>query len=617
MAESVRLADYVAEFIAKQGIKCVFLVPGGGSMFLCDAVGSNPDLTYIPNHHEQACAIAADAYSRSSGGLGCALVTSGPGATNALTGCAGAWMESVPLLIISGQVKRADLAGQSGLRQKGPQEIDIVPIVRSFTKYAATVMEPADIRFHLERAVHLAMADRRGPVWVDIPLDVQNAPIDPGALRGFQPPAPERRHDSNLDDAATFVAQLIERSERPLILAGNGVRAAGAALDFRALCEALQIPVTTTWNASDLLPANHTLYVGKPGVVALRAPNFAVQNCDLLISIGARLDNSVTAYNSVKFARNASKVVVDIDHSELQKLLPDPRIVRTIQADAKDFILALSRQVGTVPSHRPAWLSQCMKWKAAYPIADGKPFPHRGPISHLHFTKVLSQEIPENELIVTGSSGLAIEFFFMAFRNKPGQRVLVNSGLGAMGYGLPAMIGAGQANGGKSFVGIEGDGSLMMNIHELQTISSCEIPVRIFVYNNGGYASIRNTQRNYFAGRYVGTGPEAKLTMPDLSQVARAFGIESMRVEDAADLQRTVRDALAHPGPLLVDVQVMKDEALWPKSAALPQKDGSMLSMPLEDMSPLLSREELRANMLVPLDPASESVPPHLIARPG
>jgi acetolactate synthase-1/2/3 large subunit len=614
MTESVRLADYVVAFIAKQGIKCVFLVPGGGSMYLCDAIGSSADITYVPNHHEQASAIAADAYSRLSGNLGCALVTTGPGATNALTGCAGAWVESVPLLIISGQVKRADLMGESGLRQKGPQEVDIIPMVRSITKYAVTVLEPTDIRFHLERAVHLAMTGRRGPVWLDIPLDVQNSSIQVDSLCKFEPPAASPKLRRVLEDAAKHVTQLIERSRRPLILAGNGVRIAGAAKDFQSLYDSLQIPVVTTWNASDLIPANHPLSVGKPGVVALRAPNFAVQNCDLLIAIGARLDNTVTAYNPTKFARHASKVIIDIDSRELNKFSTDTRVVRAIQSDAKDFIAALLRQASAVSEHRREWLVQCMKWKKAYPIADGKPFPLSGPISHLHLTKVLSEEIREDTLIVTGSSGLAIEFFYMAFQNKPGQRLLVNSGLGAMGYGLPSMIGASQASDGKPFVGIESDGSLMMNIQELQTLASCRIPVRIFVYNNNGYASIRNTQRNYFAGRHVGTGSEAKLDIPDLSEVARAFGIDAMRVDDTADLTRTVRSALEHPGLLLVDVQVMKDETLWPKSATIPQKDGSMVSMPLEDMSPLLPREELRANMIVPLDPASENVPPHLIA---
>lgn len=614
MAERMRLADYVASFIARQGVKCVFLVPGGGSMYLVDAVGKNPDLTYVPNHHEQASSIAAEAYSRINGRLGCALVTTGPGSTNAITGCAGAWIESVPLLIISGQVKRADLMGRSGVRQMGPQEVDIVSMVKPITKYAAMVTEPADIRYHLERAVHLATTGRRGPVWIDVPLDVQNSTIDASKLRSFTPEAPRADKIETLDRDAAEVIEMIGRAERPLIVAGHGIRLAEAAEPFRQLYEALQIPVVTTWNASDLIASTHPLAVGKPGTVALRPPNFAVQNSDLLIAIGARLDNVVTAFNPAKFGRYAQKIIVDVDPNELKKFSPNAGIAKTVEADAKDFILAMLRQVPALRRRdRSGWLNKCLEWKARYPVADGQPFPTSGPISHFHLTQVLSDEIPEKTLIVTGSSGLAIEFFYTAFQNKSGQRVFLTSGLGAMGYGLPAMIGASQAFGNKPFVGIEGDGSLMMNVQELQTIASLKLPVRLFVFNNGGYASIRNTQRNYFQGRYVGTGPEAKLGLPDLLVLARAFGLDAIRIDDAADLNGQVRSALNHPGPLLVDVHVMKDEALWPKSAALPQPDGSFISMPLEDMSPLLPREELRANMLVPLDPASENVPEHLI----
>lgn len=612
MTESIRLADYVFSFVAAQGVRSVFLVPGGGSMYLVDALGQNPDICFVPNHHEQASAIAAEAYARINGRLGCALVTTGPGATNAITAVAGAWIESVPLLVISGQVKRADLIGDSGVRQKGPQEVDIVSMVRPVTKYAATVMDPADIRYHLEKAVHLATTGRRGPVWVDVPLDVQASKIVPSQLRAFEPPPVAS--GAPLDAEAAAVIDMINAAERPLLLAGHGIRLGEAAGAFRELYEMLGVPVVCTWNAMDLIPSTHPLSVGKPGTVALRAPNFAVQNSDLLLAIGARLDNVVTAFNPARFGRHARKVVVDVDPAELAKFGPDAGIARAIAADAKSFIAAVLRQhARLVRRDRGPWLARCAEWKRRYPVNDGTPFPDRGPISHYHLTQVLSEEIPEDTLVVTGSSGLAVEIFYTAFQNKPGQRVFLTSGLGAMGYGLPAMIGAAMANGRKPFVGIEGDGSLMMNIQELQTIRQLGLPLRLFVYDNCGYASIRNTQRNYFNGRYVGTGPEARLGLPDLVALAKANGLDAVRVEDACDLRASVRAALAHPGPLLVDVRVIPNETLWPKSAALPQPDGTMLSMPLEDMSPLLSREELRENMLVPLDPASEQVPPHLI----
>ena len=614
----MRLADYVARFVAAQGVDCVFLVPGGGAMYLVDAFGRCDGMTYVANHHEQASSIAAEAYARINGRLGCALVTTGPGATNAVTGCTGAWIESVPLLIISGQVKRADLMGTSGVRQMGPQEVDIVAMVRPVTKYAVTVMEPAAIRQHLERAVHLATTGRRGPVWLDIPLDVQNAAIDADALQGFTPPARDAPRAARLAETCADVARHIAAAERPLILAGHGIRLAEAAAEFRDLYEALQIPVVTTWNAADLIPSTHPLSVGKPGTVALRAPNFAVQNADLVVAIGARLDNVVTAYNLSGFGRCADKIVVDVDRNELAKFAGKAGFAMRIEADAKRFIKALLPLArGAAPRDRKAWLARCTDWKRRYPINDGTPFPERGPIGHFHLTQILSQELPARSLIVTGSSGLAIEFFHTGFANKEGQRVFLTSGLGAMGYGLPAMIGAYMASDRRPFFGIESDGSLMMNVQELQTIASLRLPLRLFVFNNAGYASIRNTQRNYFDGRYVGSGPSSKLEIPDLVALAKTFGWAAFALDDVADLRKGIRRALDHKGPLLVDVRVMQDEVLFPKSAALPQPDGSMRSMPLEDMSPLLPRDEFRANMLVPLDPASDSVPEHLVSRPA
>lgn len=613
MPRTVRLADYVFARVRDEGVDSVFLVPGGGAMYLVDALGQNKDLRYVPTHHEQAAAIAAEAYSRINGHLGCVLVTTGPGATNAITGVTGAWIESVPLLVISGQVKRADLMGDSGVRQKGPQEVDIVSMVKPITKYAVTVLDPSEIRYHFEKAVHLATTGRRGPVWLDIPLDVQAAQIDAATLTSY---VPETSSATDLTADAVAVIDLLNTAERPIILAGHGIRLAEAAEDFRTFYEALGIPVVTTWNAADLIHSGHRLAVGKPGTVALRGPNFAIQNSDLILSIGARLDNVVTAYNPAKFGRHAPKVIVDVDPAELAKFPADMNIARAIRADARDFIRAmLAQQPRIVAKDRSSWLSHCNDWKARYPINDGAPFPTSGVISHYHLTKVLADEIPDNTLIVTGSSGLAVEIFYTGFANKPGQRIFLTSGLGAMGYGLPAMVGAGIASGTKSFVGIEGDGSLMMNIQELQTIRMHDLPLKLFLFDNCGYASIRNTQRNYFEGRYVGTGPEGRLGLPDFVALAKANGIESMRIEDAADLVSGVREALSRRGPLVVDVQVQIDEALWPKSAALPQPDGTIRSMPLEDMSPLLPRAEFRANMMVPPDPASENLPERLVEQ--
>ncbi len=600
----MRVADYLFQRIAELGVKQVFLLPGGGAMHLADALGRNPDLEAIPTHHEQAAGIAAEANARVNENIGVVLVTTGPGGTNVLTPVVGAWIESVPLLIISGQVKRADRIGESGVRQMGVQEVDIVRMVAPVTKYAVTVDDPALIRFHLEKAVHLARTGRNGPVWIDVPLDVQAAPIDPATLAGFVPEtAPVVGRD--LSESAARTLALIRQAERPLILAGHGLRLSGAAKPFRELVEALQIPVVTTWNALDLIPYDHPLCVGRPGSVALRGPNFAVQNCDLLLSIGARLDNVVTAYNTPNFARQAKKVVVDVDTAELAKLKME--IDLRVESDAAAFIEALLRECkgdAFAPDPRALpldssgdWIARCNDWKRRYRVCDGRPFPDAGPISHYHLVGALSRLIPENELIVTGSSGLAVEVFYQAFSNKPGQRVFLTSGLGSMGYGLPAVIGGCLAAGRRPTVGIESDGSLMLNLQELASLKQLNLSIRLFILNNRGYASIRNTQRTYFDSRFVATGPEAGLGLPDLVRVAEAFGLPAMRIEDAADLEGGLRQALAHPGPILCDIRLVPDETLWPKVAALPQPDGSMLSMPLEDMSPLLPLEQLQAEM--------------------
>ncbi|NNN23769.1 MULTISPECIES: thiamine pyrophosphate-binding protein [Pseudomonas] len=601
MPTPYRVADYIADFIAEQGVGHVFLLPGGGAMHLNDAVGKHPQLEVVACHHEQAAAIAAEAYCRINENLGVAMVTTGPGATNAVTAVAGAWIESVPLLLISGQVKRADLLRGAPLRQKGVQEVDIVSVVKPITKYAVTVERPEDIRRELERASFIARDGRAGPVWIDVPLDVQGAPIDPASLVGWgNDVQPAADVDAALLDQ---VRALLEGAERPLILAGHGVRLSGAATAFRELVEALGVPVVTTWNAMDLLPYEHPLYVGRPGVVALRAPNFAIQNADLLIAIGSRLDNIITAYAPRDFARGARKVVVDVDANEIAKLDMPIDVAVTSSADA--FVAALAAATTGVAFRRPQWLERCADWKALYGVNDGQPFPASGPISHFQFADALSDAVPADTLVSTGSSGLAVEVFYTVFRNRPGQRVFLTSGLGAMGYGLPAAIGACFANGRKPMVAVESDGSLQLNLQELATLRGFNLPICLVVMNNGGYASIRNTQRNYFEARYVGTGPEAGLWMPDLEELARAYHLPFRRIRDAAELAQGLAEAVSQPRPMIVEVMLMSDEALSPKVAAVPQPDGSMTSMPLEDMSPLLPLDVLEREMGGRISPVS------------
>lgn len=599
----MRAADYLMQRLAEAGATDVFLLPGGGAMFLNDALVCEKRLNPVPCHHEQACGIAAEAHGRVRETFGVCMVTTGPGATNVVTPVAGAWIESIPLLVISGQVKRPDLLAGRPLRQGGVQEVDIVPMVRSITKYAVTIDAPQQIRYHLERALYEMRNGRAGPVWLDVPLDVQAAMVDPETLPGFTPP--DMPAGDDLATLARDVLDLLATAERPLILAGHGVRLAGGARALLAAAERLQVPVATTWNALDIIPADHPLCAGRPGVVALRPGNFAVQNCDLLISIGCRLDNIITAYNPRGFARAAKKVVIDVDRNEINKL--DMDIALGITADAADFLAALDKAVAAPQAARPAWLARIANWKARYPVNDGKPFPASGPIDHYHFVSALSAAIPPDTLVATGSSGLAVEVFYTVFHNKPGQRVFLTSGLGSMGYGLPAAIGACFANGKKPMVGVESDGSLQLNLQELATLRAQNLPICLVVMNNGGYASIRNTQRNYFGGRHVGTGPEAGLLLPDLEQVAATYGLPFRRITDAADLAPVLNEVAGRPQAMIVDVQLTPNETLAPKCAALPQADGSMLSMPLEDMSPLLPLAELEAQMIVPLLPQSRA----------
>ncbi len=596
--EPYRVADFIADFVASLGVKQVFLLPGGGAMYLVDAVGKCPGLEVVACLHEQAAAISAEAYARINENLGVAMVTTGPGATNAITAVAGAWIESVPMMVISGQVKRADMLRGAPLRQKGVQEVDIVKIVKSITKYAVTVERPEDIRIEMEHASYLARSGRAGPVWIDVPLDVQGAPIEPGNLPGWQGEA-QVAEPRNFSGEIEQLRQLLEQAERPLLLAGHGVRLAGAAKEFRELAEKLGIPVVTTWNALDLLPYDHPLLVGRPGVVALRAPNFAVQNCDLLISIGSRLDNIITAYNPRGFARSARKVVVDVDRSEIEKL--DMDISLAVEADAKAFLNAWQHAATLPHAGWAAWKARCAGWKRRYPVNDGAPFPTSGPISHYQLMDALSDALPENTVVSTGSSGLAVEAFYTIFRNKSGQRVFLTSGLGAMGYGLPAAIGACFAAERQPMVAIESDGSLQLNIQELATLKAFNLPICLIVMNNEGYASIRNTQRNYFKGRFVGTGPEAGLLLPDLEKVAATYDLPFLRIADASELKSKLQQALSQPSPLLVDVKLIPNETLAPKVSALPQPDGSMVSMPLEDMTPLLPLDTLKAEMMVEL----------------
>ncbi len=596
----MKLSDYVMRFIAEAGVRHVFMLPGGGAMHLNDSLGQCKELEYVCTLHEQAAAIAAEAYARVTNNLGVVMVTTGPGGTNAITGVAGAWLESTPCLVISGQVKRADLKRDLGVRQLGPQELDIVSIVKSITKYAVMVTDPTTIRYHLEKAVHLARSGRKGPVWVNIPLDVQAALVDPEDLARFDPgEIPKASAGCDLQAEVAQAIELINRAERPLLLAGNGIRAAGARPALLRFLEQRPIPVLTTWMGTDLLYESHPCFFGKPGTVAPRGANFILQNCDLLVAIGARLDFAVTGFDQGKCARGAKKVVVDIDAAEIGKLsLGD---VRPVVADARAFLDELWNQRDRLqPRDLGAWFARCGQWKSRYPIVLREYRQQDRYVSTYVLGEVLADALTGDDVIIPGSSGAGIDRFWLSFQVKPEQRLFSTGGLGAMGFGVPAAVGGCLASGRKRTISIDGDGGFQMNIQELETIARLNLPIKFFVLNNQGYASIRGSQRNYFK-RMVACDKASGLTLPDVTRVAAAYGIHSARISDPCNLRQQVCEVLQAPGPVVCDVATDPEEVTQPRVSSAVRADGSMVSRPLEDLFPFLEREELRANMIVPM----------------
>jgi acetolactate synthase I/II/III large subunit len=599
-----KLSDYVVRFIAEQGVGHVFLVTGGGAMHLDESLARETSIEPICNSHEQATAICAEVYGKATNNLGAAIVTTGPGGTNAVTGVAGAWLDSTPCLFVSGQVKRPDRMFDAngrplGMRQLGVQEIDIVSIVRPITKYAETVLDPNDIRYHLEKAVHLARTGRPGPVWVDIPLDVQAIQVDPAALRRFDP-AELGATPLPLASAAAVdgVIAALNRSKRPLIFAGNGIRLSKAEAAFSELVRALKVPVVATWCAADLISSEDPLFVGRPGAVAGRGANFALQNCDFLLAIGVRLDFAITGYAPDRLAREAHKVVVDIDAAELGKLAP--HIQSPIQSDARPFIEAMLARRGAMRGvDRSEWDRRCADWKTRYPIVTAK---HRDPstqVSIYHLAEAIGAETTASDVMISGSSGAGIEIFLLACPTRTGQRIFHTAGLGAMGYGIPSAIAACLANGRRRTVCVDGDGGFQFNIQDLETVARLQLPIKFFVLNNDGYASIRASQKNYFGQASIGCDARTGLTVPDIAKVAASYGLGHAVIENQAHLRTDVRRVLATPGPVVCDVRVIPDESREPRLSSVQRADGSFVSKPLEDLYPFLDREEFLANMIV------------------
>ena len=601
---TVKLSDYVFQFIADQGVKHVFMVPGGGAMHLNNSLGSRKDIEFVCNLHEQASAIAAEAYARVTNQLGVALVTTGPGGTNAITGLVAAWQDSTPCLFVSGQVKRADLMNGRGVRQLGVQEVDIISIVKSVTKYAVLITDPVSIRYHLEKAVYLAKSGRPGPVWIDIPLDVQAAMIEPESLETFVPQV-EGLSNSKLPSLQADILKAIElfnKARRPVILAGNGVRLSGSQQQFLSMAERLNIPVLTTRLGVDLIAYDHPLCFGMPGSIASRGSNFILQNSDWLLILGARLDMALIAYAPDRLARSAKKIMVNIDASEMQKI--NSILDLAIEADAGTFIQTLMSNTDALHvQDRTEWLERCNNWKQKYPFVLPEHRLQTGRVSMYAFAEIISEELEENCIILPGNAGNAAEVFLTAFKAKPRQRVFHNKGTGAMGFCQPAAIGACLADGRKTTICVDGDGGFLMNIQELETVRRLGLPIKFFVMNNNGYASIRTSQQNYF-GKLTGADATSGLTLPDCIEVAKAFGLNAVRITDSQNLRQQVKQVLEMPGPVVCEVMVIQDEPRTPRVSSMQKPDGSMISKPLEDMAPFLDREEFLSNMIIP--PLSE-----------
>ena len=604
----MKLSDYVVKFVADLGIDNVFLVTGGGAMHLNASLGAEKRIHSICNSHEQASAICAEGYAKASNGLGVCMVTTGPGGTNAVTGVAGAWCDSTPTLYISGQVKRPDRmfapdGSPLGMRQLGVQEVDIVSIIKPITKYAVTILEPLDIRYHMEKAVWLALNGRPGPVWIDIPLDVQASPIpDPETLRAFDPESPaEAGHQIKGSDVAAEVTTFIEHfnaSDRPLLFAGNGIRLARAEKEFEELRTFLGVPTVATWCAADLVPSEDATYVGRPGSVAARGANFALQNSDLLLAIGVRLDFAITGYAPHNLAREAWKAAVDIDAAELAKL--HPYLQQPIQADAKVFLTELLKRKSELkPRDFKPWLARCADWKTRYPVVTDEHRKPEGLVSIFNLSEVLGNEVSPNDRLVVGNSGSGIEIYLLACPTLHSQRLYHTAGLGSMGYAIPMAIAVAIANPGREVIAVDGDGGFQFNIQELETIHRLQLPIKFFVLNNDGYSSIRASQKAYFGAATIGADKNTGLTIPDLSKVGASYGLGTHVIKDQTNLTAEVRKVLDMPGPVLCDVNVLPDEVRAPRLQSYQREDGSFISKPLEDLFPFLPREEFLANMIV------------------
>lgn len=606
-----RLADYVADFVVNHGIKDCFSIVGGGAMHLNDAFGHKEGLQVYYPHHEQACAMAAEAYARLDNRMALVCVTTGPGGTNALTGVVGGWLDSIPMFIISGQVRydttvryTEQFLDGHHIRSVGDQEYDIVKAVKHMTKYAVMLEDPMQIRYVLEKAYHLATTGRPGPVWVDIPVNFQGGYIETDLLEGYDPaeddlllPPPVK------EDTVEIILDKISKAKRPVIYAGYGIRLSGGFEIFREVADKLNVPIVTYWNAIDLIEDEHNLYCGRGGNMGDRAGNFAIQNADLVLAIGTRISIRQVGYDWKTWAREAEVIMVDIDQAELKK--HTIHVEMPVWADAKDFLTVMKKQIGN--SERifteDSWIKTCQDWKEKYPVVSPEQWDNKEDGVNVYaFIRYMSSLLPENSLTAL-SNGACCVAGHQTYVIKKGTRVANSNAIASMGYGLPAAVGTCISGGLRETICMEGDGSIMMNLQELQTIIGKRLPIKIFLINNNGYHSFRITLNNLFPEHSkVGIGPESgDLSFPNYQKIAEAFGYPYYCAHTNDEMKEVVKEVLEAEGPVFCEIFTDTTQVWAPKSSTKKLEDGRLVSPPLEDLAPFLPREELKKNMFIPM----------------
>ncbi len=599
MAEEKRVADFIAEFVySKLLVKHVFMVTGAGIMHLTDGVALHGKLQTICPHHEQTSSMAIDAYSRATENIGVGFFTSGPGATNAITGLGGAWQDSVPCLFISGQVKRKETTNDakiSGLRQFGVQELDLIPIVKSLCKYAITLDDPSKVKYEFEKATHIAKSGRPGPVWIQIPMDVQSAIIDETKLEGFS-----IKDETPIvkDGEIETIIQLLKKSSRPVIISGQGIRISGAISLLEEFTSKFKIPVVTPYLGIDTIRHDLYQYIGKTGVKGDRAANFAMQNSDLVIAIGSSLHVTVIGYTYEHFAREAKKIVIDIDDISHKK--NTIKIDQFVLSDAKKFFEKLQKFTENENlNDYSKWVKQCNDWKKKYPVCLLEYKKIKGKLNSYLLIDTLCKHSKENDIFVSDAGGTFYATSQAIKLEKKGQRYIPSSAMATMGYSLPAAIGISVATDKKRVLALTGDGSFQQNIQELQTVVEYNLPIKLFVLNNGGYESIRTSQKNYFERRFLGEGNQSGLSFPDTEKIAKAYGIKFIKINEYEELDKKLDEILNFEGPVICEVIVPSDQQIIPTVSSKVNPDGTMSSRPLEDMYPFLDKEEYKNNLFV------------------